>query len=177
MAAPRTRGPRVVTGVAGVALCAVVAALPLHDLGLARATVAMPGALAVLLAAAGVVRGWETAPPFVAAGLAATYGIAVLVRHGPFERDAPLIAAALLLAVELCAWSIELRSPVGEEAAVLVARGLAVASLAAGALAASALVALTVAAPRANGVGWAALGAAAAVAAVTVIARLAGDPR
>lgn len=173
MATPRPRGARIATGALGVALLGAAAAVPLHDLGFARQAVALPALLGILVAVAGVVRGWTSTPAWGAGMVAVTYAAAVLVRHGPVERGAPLVAAGLLLGAELLAWSIELRTPVRVELGVLALRGLATAGLALAGLAAAAAVLATVAVPRTTGLQWAALGASAAVAALALLARLA----
>jgi hypothetical protein len=130
------------------------------------------GAVGVLVAAAAIVIGWEglIAPALVL--LAGEYVGSLYARGGGPDRWSLLVAVALLAFGELCAWSIQLRVKVAPERAVVAARVGSLAALLAGSAAAAALVFATAGLPRASGIEWSALGTAAAVGVLSLIAAL-----
>jgi hypothetical protein len=104
--------------------------------------------------------------------LGTAYAITLFAGGSGVDEGAPLVAAGLLLATELAAWSFDEGRPIKGERAVVIARGGAVLLLVLGGLAASALVVALAAAPIGGGLGWTVLGAAAAVVVVGLAARL-----
>lgn len=101
-----------------------------------------------------------------------TYAVALLVHGSAIDEGAPLVAAGLLLCGELAAWSVDERLQVAAAHGLHAARAAAVAALVVVGLAAAALVVALAAAPVGRGLGWTIAGAAAAVGAVAVAARL-----
>jgi len=130
------------------------------------------GACGVLVAAASLLLGWEGLIAFAVLLLAGEYVGALYARGGRPDRWSLLEAVGLLALAELCAWSIQLRIKVAQERAVVLARLGSVAALLAGSAVAAALVLATIGLPRARGIEWAAMGTAAAVAVLSVIAVL-----
>jgi hypothetical protein len=130
------------------------------------------GALGVLVAAASLLLAWEDLAAFAVLLLAGEYVGGLYARRARLDRWSLLEAIALLALAELCAWSIQLRVKVAHERAVVVARIGSLAALLVGSVAAAALVLATAGLPRARGIEWAAIGTAAAVAVLAVIARL-----
>ena len=109
-------------------------------------------------------------PPAV---LGVAYAVELVIRGPRVDDAAPLVAVGLLLCGELAAWSIDERLPVAVEWAVTRARAVALGALAFGSLAVAALVVSLAAAPAGGGLAWTVLGAASAVAVVTLAVRLA----
>jgi len=105
--------------------------------------------------------------------LGAAYTIALVVAGRSVDDAAPLVGVALLLCGELAAWSIDERLRIAAERAVVRARAFALAALAFASLAVAALVVSLAAAPAGGGLAWTVLGAASAVAVVTLAVRLA----
>ena len=105
--------------------------------------------------------------------LGAAYVLAIYAGSRELDQGVPLVAAGLLACGELATWSLEERLPVAADRGLLVARARAVAALVGAGLAASALVLAVSAAPVGGGLAWTVLGAAAAVVALAVVARLA----
>lgn len=120
-----------------------------------------------------LVRAEDELLPWALLCLGAAYAVGVIVRGSKVDEAAPLVAAGMLLCAELASWSIGERHRVAAERAVVVLRARAVVTLVAAGLAAAALVVGLSAAPGGAGFGWTLLGAAAAVLAVGVAARLA----
>ncbi len=131
----------------------------------------------VLAAAAGVALAWEGLLPVAVFLLAGEYVAALYARGGGVDPWSALEAVALLALVELGVWSMQVRLRVSQERAVVLARAGALAALLAGSGAAAALVLATTGLPRASGIEWAAIGTAAAVAVLGVIARLSRETR
>jgi len=132
------------------------------------------GALGLLVLAYALGRGRVSAvaPALAVQGLA--YTIMVLVHGRAIDQGAPLVAAGLLLAGELAAWSICERDAIDEERRVWASRGIGVTGLTLGGLAVATLVVALAAAPAGGGLAWTTLGATATVAAIalaTVFAR------
>jgi hypothetical protein len=131
------------------------------------------GGFGALLLVALLVRGHEDLLGAALLTLAAAYVLGLLAGHHVLDEGAPLVGAALLLCGELATWSLEERLRVPAPQSLLLARGRAVAVLVAVGLAASALVLAVSSEPAGTGLAWTVLGAAAAVGAVGVTARLA----
>jgi hypothetical protein len=108
--------------------------------------------------------------PVLLAGVA--YAIPILVDGSGVDEGASLVAAALLLASELAAWSFDEHRRIRAERAVVLARAGALGLLVTAGLAASSLVLGLSAAPIGGGLGWTVLGAFAAVAVVGLAARV-----
>lgn len=127
----------------------------------------------MLVLAYALVRGHEAAvaPALAVQGLA--YTIALLVHGHTVDQGAPLLAAALLLAGELGAWSIAERDGITAARRVWSSRAFGVSGLALGGLAIATLVVALSAAPAGAGLGWTVLGAAATVTAIGLAALLA----
>lgn len=124
--------------------------------------------LAVALARAGLV-----APGLVA--LLAGYATSLVARDSAaLDAAAPLVGGALLVVAELAYWSVELRGKEPEDRAVVVRRVATLAALTAGAIGLGAAVLAATAFPLGGGLVWNVVGVAAAVAALALIAGLAG---
>jgi hypothetical protein len=123
----------------------------------------VPGVVlgAALLAVALVWRGRGLGAALLLAG--GTYVAAVAAAGAGTDASAPLVAVLLLLCGELSAWSFDARLEIRAEPQVAWRRGAAVGALAFTGLAVATLVvALSAVGPN-HGLGWTALGAAAAV--------------
>ena len=136
---------------------------------------AAPGAVALLLLALALWRGW---PTFVAWSLALlATGYALSLSLGPeratIDAAAPVVAATLLVVAELAYWSLELRDP-GRWEGPLLARRLAVlGALALVSLALGSVVVVLTTVDLRGGVGLTFVGVAAAVATLAILAGLA----
>jgi hypothetical protein len=136
---------------------------------------AAPGALAALVLALAIWRGWPTLVAWALALLAAGYALAL--SFGPeratIDAAAPVVAATLLVVAELAYWSLELRDP-GRWEGPLLARRLAVlAALALVSLALGSVVVVVTTVDLDGGLGLTFLGVAAAVATLAILAGLA----
>jgi hypothetical protein len=142
-----------------------------RDARLAPLTAALGGIGCVLLLFALLRRAHDVMPwALVLLGIA--YAVSLVVRSRGIDEGAPLVGAGLLLCNELAAWSFDERWRMQTERAVLVARGTAIALLVLAGVGASGLVLALAAAPVGGGLGWTVLGAAAAVVALGLVARL-----
>lgn len=130
------------------------------------------GAGGVLLAFV-LVRGGVRTLAWALALDGAAYAASVGANAGAVDGAAPLVAAGLLLAGELAAWSLDERGRIAAEPAVRRRRALAVTLLVVGGLAAAALAVSVAAAPAGRGLVWTAVGAAAAVSAVALVVAVA----
>jgi hypothetical protein len=92
--------------------------------------------------------------------------------HRVVDGWAALVGAALLLAAELAAWSIEHDRRIHEERAVVMRRAAAVSGLVAAAALVSFVLVGAAAVSTSTGLALTAVGVAAAVAAVSVVLRL-----
>jgi hypothetical protein len=131
------------------------------------------GVVGGALLAWALARAQEELVPWAAFLLGLAYAVALVARGSRLDDAAPLVAAGLLLSVELAAWSIDERYRIACERPVVAARARAVGALALAGLVAAGLVLALAAAPGGAGFGWTLAGAAAAVLAVGVAARLA----
>ncbi len=146
--------------VAGDRLVAVVAAL---------------AGLGLFVTALALVGRWATVLPWGFVGVSAAYAVFLSLRPGTVDARAPIVAAAFFIAAELSFWSIERRgwriewNVIGRRLALLVSAGLATA-LVGGLL-------LLITSERRSGIGQEAVGIAAAVLTLVVIAALARRSR
>jgi hypothetical protein len=119
-----------------------------------------------------VVRGLEDLLGTSIMLLGVCYVVGLLVGRHVLDEAAPLAGAGLLLSAELATWSLEERVRVRAPRRFWFARASAVAVLVLGGLLASSLVLAAAATPFGGGLAWTVAGAAAAVLAVAVGARL-----
>lgn len=143
-----------------------------HAVAAAPGTVAI-GGLGALVLVLLLVRANAELVAWPVGLLGAAYTIALIVAGRSADDAAPLVAVGLLLCGELAAWSVDERLRIPAEGAVVRARALALGGLALGSLAVAALVVSLAAAPAGGGLAWTVLGAASAVAVVTLAVRLA----
>jgi hypothetical protein len=134
--------------------------------------VATIGGLGAVLLLFGLVRGHAELLGWALAAGALAYALALLVHGAEVDEGAPLVATGLLLCGELAAWSLDERFHVTRARGLLMARALGVGVLALVGLGAAALVVALAAAPVGHGLAWTVAGAAAAVGAIAVAARL-----
>jgi peptidoglycan/LPS O-acetylase OafA/YrhL len=157
-----------VAGAAGLAAYAALIEPVLGLLGVAGLAFVF---LAVALGRAGLVT-----PGLVV--LFAGYATSVVVRDSDsLDPAAPLVGGALLVVAELAYWSVELRGKQPEDRSVVVRRLATLAALTAAAVVVGAVVLATTTLPLGGGLVWNAVGVAAAVAALALIARLASAGR
>jgi hypothetical protein len=113
--------------------------------------------------------------PWGFVGVGAAYAVFLSLRPGTVDARAPMVAAAFFIAAELSFWSIERRgwrsewNVIGRRLALLVSAGLATA-IVGGLL-------LLITSERRSGIGQEAVGIAAAVLTLVVIAALARRSR
>lgn len=125
---------------------------------------------AVVILGAGLALRLAPAIPVAVALLGAEYAALLAIEADTLDARAPLVAAALLLAAELGYWSLELRSPVADEAGTYVRRIALLATSLLGVIALSAALMAVVDVLAASGPAVEVLGAAAAVGALALIA-------
>jgi hypothetical protein len=106
------------------------------------------------------------------AGIGAAYVAGVGLGPDAIDRESPVVAAVFLLAAELAWWSLELRVS-ALPTPLLVRRVLILAGATLGALVAGAIVLVTARVEPSGGLVLVALGAAAAVGALVIVAALA----
>jgi hypothetical protein len=139
------------------------------------AVVTSLGCIGVAVTALALVGRWATLLPWGFVGVGAGYVVYLSLRAGTVDERAPMLAAAFFVAAELSFWSIERRSwrsegrVVVRRLALLFSAGLATA-IVGGLL-------LLVASDRRVGTGYEAVGVAAAVLTLAVIALLARRSR
>lgn len=103
------------------------------------------------------------------------YAGSLFLGHPQLDVTAPLVAGGLVLVAELAYLALELRPALAFEPGVLLRRCVLVAAVALGGAAAGAAVLGAGALPLGGGLGWEAIGVAAAVAVAAVLARLARE--
>jgi hypothetical protein len=177
--APRPRRPRLATAAGSVAVAAALAGWTAVSVA-EREPVAWAalgvGAFGLVLLGVGVA---ARVPAGITAGLAivgGAYGATLVVESAPLDRQAPIAAAALVLAAELAWWSLELRARIAPEAGSYLRALAVVLTLALGAYGLGALLLAAVDVARTSGLAIEAAGAAGAAAALAV-ALLAGRTR
>jgi hypothetical protein len=132
---------------------------------------AVVGALGLGLLVVGLVLRWPTTIPWAVLLVGGGY---VLSRAGDSVVDgwAAAIGVLLLLAAELASWSIDHDARIAAERSLILRRIATLSALVAGALLVNFLLLATAGISASSGVLIAAVGVAAAVAAVTVVLRL-----
>jgi hypothetical protein len=135
-------------------------------------TLFLGGAGALLLVLV-VVRGLDSLLGSALLFLSAAYVVGLFAGRHALDEAAPLVGAALLLCSELATWSLDEQRPVAAVRSLRLARARAIGVLVFAGLAAGALVVVASNSSAGGGLAWAVLGAAAAVLAVAVAARLA----
>jgi hypothetical protein len=107
--------------------------------------------------------------------LAGEYALALTLgeREDGVDAAAPFYAAGLLLLAELAYWSIELRVPGRTDRALTLRRLAALGGLGVASIAVGTFVVAATAVSLSTGLVWDAIGAAAAVATLAILARLA----
>ena len=165
----RTRRARLAASAFAAVVAAGVAAWIASGAGSWGWALAVPGALAFLLV---VARG-PGAAAWAPALLGAEYGAAVVIAgHARVDGRAAAVAPALVLVAELVSWARELDPEVPHERGILRRRALRVALTTLGAAAIASVVLMLAAAPLDLGLAGDALGVAAAVAALGLVAAL-----
>lgn len=134
--------------------------------------VAAPGAVAVLLLAFGTWRSWTGLIPFSVALVAAGWAASLLFADSGVDGAAPLVAAGLLLATELAYWSTAARA-VPVELALMRRQLMTVLGLVGVSLCLGTLLLMVGGASVRGGLPLEAVGVAAAITALAVVARLA----
>jgi hypothetical protein len=136
-------------------------------LGIAALTAA-PGIVALALA---LVSGWPAPIPWAVVALGASYAVSL---HGQQAIDgrAPVVGGLLILLAELAYWSLERRTPVGDEAGLHLRRAVSVLATTLGSTAVAAALLAVTSVPLGGSVTWDAFGLAAAAGAVAVLALL-----
>lgn len=140
--------------------------------GTGAAWVAIPGALALLVLALGVWRSWTGMVPFAVTLVAGGWAASLLLEDSGVDGAAPVIAAGLLLATELAYWASAARA-VPPDAALLRRQVATVGVFAAVSLCLGTFLLIIGGASVRGGLPLEALGVAAAIAALAVVARLA----
>lgn len=129
------------------------------------------GAGGALLLAGGIAVRFAALVPWAVAFTGIGYVVG-REHHRVVDGWAALVGAALLLAAELAAWSIEHDRRIHEERAVVMRRAAAVSGLVAAAALVSFVLVGAAAVSTSTGLALTAVGVAAAVAAVSVVLRL-----
>lgn len=128
------------------------------------------GAAGLALTAAALIGRWPQVLPWGLAGVGSAYAVYLALRPGSVDPRAPIVAAALFGAAELAFWSLE--PHVARADRLVVGRRLALIGGAALGTALLASLVLVVAASASGGVVLEAVGVAAAVATLGVVALL-----
>jgi len=161
-----------------VALTAAIAAWFVMSVeGSLRSWSALLGAPAVVLLAAGLVLRRPAAIPVSVALLGATYALRLLTQTDTLDGGAPLVGAALFTLAEIAYWSLELRDGVANESGSHLRRIGLLASLALGVVVIGFALLALVEAVGTTGAGIEALGVAAAVAALALLALASRRPK
>ncbi len=160
-----------IVGAAGVAVAVAIAAwltFSAEDT-LRSATLLVVGPGVVLLAA-GLVLRRPVGIPLGIFALGFAYALRLLAEEDTLDQSAALLAAALFASAELSYWSLELRSLVTEEAGAYLRRIGLLAGMTVGALALGIALLSLVDLLQTGGVAAEAVGVAAAVAALALLA-------
>ncbi len=155
-------------------LCAALAAYPATAADRVPELPASLGVGALALLVVALAARWPSVIPWSIVALGASYGLELALRRDTVTIDAaaPVYGGGLLLLGELTYWSVELRGRQRAERPLLLRRTGALLLLAGGSTVVAALVLAVTSLSPAGGVVWHALGVAAAVAALALIARL-----
>jgi hypothetical protein len=137
--------------------------------------VAALAGLGLFVTALALVSRWAALLPCGFVGVGTAYAVFLSLRPGTVDARAPLVAAAFFIGAELSFWSIERRSWRGEGQVAVRRLGLLVAAGLATAIVGGLLLLIT--SERRSGIGQEAVGIAAAVLTLVVIAALARRSR
>jgi hypothetical protein len=132
------------------------------------AAAAGPGLVALALA---LVSRWPAPIPWAVVSLGASYAVSLHGRHA-IDGRAPVIGGLLVLVAELAYWSLERRTPVGDEAGLQLRRAVSVLATTLGSIAVAAALLTVTSVPLGGSVTWEAFGVAAAAGAVALLALL-----
>jgi hypothetical protein len=141
-------------------------------LGIAALTAA-PGIVALALA---LVSGWPAPIPWAVVALGASYAVSLHGQHA-IDGRAPVVGGLLVLVAELAYWSLERRTPVGDEAGLHLRRAVSVLATTLGSTALAAALLAVTSVPLGGSVTWDAFGLAAAAGAVATLALLSQKSR
>jgi hypothetical protein len=133
--------------------------------------------MALVLLAAGLVLGIALVIPLAIALLGAEYVAILAFEADVLDTQAPLAGGALLAVAELAYWSLELRTPVDDEAGTYLRRIALLASLVLGVVGIGAVMLTLVEVVVADGVAVDILGVVAALGALALLARAAQRAR
>jgi hypothetical protein len=136
---------------------------------LARANIVV-SVVALTVLAAGLALRLSVAVPVAIALLGAEYVAILGFETDVLDTQAPLVAGALLAVAELAYWSLELRTPVVDEAGTYLRRIALLATLVLGVVGVGAVMLTLVELVAAGGVAIDILGAAAALGALALLA-------
>jgi hypothetical protein len=128
-------------------------------------------AVGVLLLSTSIARSWTSLLPWGLVALAAAY--VLHVGGGALDVWSPVVAGVLLGIAETAYWSLELRGRTEDAERLTERRAALVLLLSLGAVAAGGLVLAATSVPLGSGIVTDLLGAAAAVAALALVAKLA----
>jgi hypothetical protein len=131
------------------------------------------GALGAVGLAIGLLRGRAWAVPWALALLGSAYAGSLFLPERGIDREAPLVAAGLLVLAELSYWALELRTPLSPEPGMLPRRAVLIVAAGVGAFLAAAVAVAATAISLGGGVLVDLVGVLAAVAALAIVARLA----
>jgi hypothetical protein len=154
----------------------VLAAYPVIAAGVFDSPLTLIAGLACGGLATGLLAGRAALLAWALAGLGCEYTAGLFARSAPLDLAAPLFAAALLVVGELAYFSLELGRTAAVQDPGLARRLFAIAGLGAAALAAGGIYEAAAMLPLLGGSAATVLGVVAAVAAVTVLVRVATAP-
>ena len=170
MPAPRRARTRLACGLAATAVAAALALAPLAQVsGPLRDLLTWVAGFGVVLAGAAALRVGSLLGPAMVV-LLAEYTVVLVNRGGRVDAAAPLVGAGLLLYAELASWAREARPRVHDEPPVLIIRAIVVAASALAALGMGVLVLLAATVPAGGGLARLAVGVAAAIGTLAVVA-------
>jgi hypothetical protein len=135
-----------------------------------RAANAVAGGFALVLLLVGLLLRVPAAIPAAMVVLGAEYAALLAVEDGALDGRAPVLAAALFAIAELGYWSLELRDAVADEPGTYLRRLGLLSGLTLGALAVGELMLVLVDLSERGGIAIEAVGVAAAVAALAIVA-------
>jgi hypothetical protein len=175
--APRRRAtfhqPLLATAALSLLGAALLAAWTLLgiDLQVVLGIAALAAAAGLVALALALVSGWPAPIPWAVVSLGASYAVSL---HGQQAIDgrAPVVGGLLVLVAELAYWSLERRTPVGDEAGLHLRRAVSVLATTLGATAVAAALLAVTSLPLGGSVTWDAFGLAAAAGAVATLALL-----
>ena len=104
-------------------------------------------------------------------GLGAPYAVSLHGQHA-IDGRAPVVGGLLVLVAELAYWSLERRTPVGDEAGLHMRRAVSLLATTLGSTAVAAALLAVTSVPLGGSVTWDALGLTAAAGALALLALL-----